>query len=228
MGGESWIGAYGALEQTGDSVMELITERNRVLSGGGEALKVSAKIRQAQNNFNYDLAALERELKADRTSKQISPKEYDRRNNMLNEMKVRKLQISKAFEATRATGSSPLGVSNRGYEPEENEQTQGYSNRELLTQQQDHIQEQDKGLLRISNIVQRQKEIGIAIGDEIDGQNEIIEEITEKTDGVGGRINRQTRATKHVSRKEGNVCGYWITIILLFVSIIAVIVWKIA
>jgi hypothetical protein len=38
-----------------------------------------------------------------------SPKEYERRNNMLNEAKIRKIQIAKAFEETRATGSSPFG-----------------------------------------------------------------------------------------------------------------------
>ena len=34
-----------------------------------------------------------------------------------------------------------------------------------------NVSDQDEGLARISNIVKRQKEIGLAIGDEIDGQN---------------------------------------------------------
>jgi len=227
---DNWVGEYRSLEQAGDAIMELIAERNRVTGAGGEGLKISAKIRQAQNNFNYDLSALQRELQSDKTSKKLSPKEYERRNNMLNEAKIRKIQIAKAFEETRATGSSPFGdgISNRGYEPEENERTQGYSKRELMSQQQQVMAEQDQGLARISNIVKRQKEIGLAIGDEIDGQNELIDEITEKTDETSNRINRQVKAINHVSRKEGNVCGYWVVIILLFVAIVGVIIWKIA
>ncbi|KAL5255116.1 hypothetical protein ACHWQZ_G014526 [Mnemiopsis leidyi] len=204
-----WVSQYRGLEQAGDAIMELIAERNRITGSGGEGLKVSAKIRQAQNNFNHDLNALQRELQSDKASKKLSPKEYDRRNNMLNEAKIRKIQIAKAFEETRASGSSRFGggISNRGYEAEENERTQGYSNRELLSQQQQAMADQDEGLARISNIVKRQKEIGLAIGDEIDGQNELIDEITEKTDSTGNRLKRQVRAINHVSAKEGNVCG---------------------
>ena len=230
MGIDSWVDDYHALEQAGDAIMELIAERNKVMAGGGDGLKISANIRQSQNNFNYDLNALQRELQNDKVSKKLSPKEYDRRNNMLNEAKIRKIQIGKSFEQTRSAGSSSFrtGISNRGYVADENERTQGYSNAELLSQQQQTIKEQDQGLSRISNIVKRQKEIGLTIGDEIDGQNELIEEITEKTDSTGGRIQRQVRAINTVSKKEGNVCAYWVVIILLFVGIVGVIVWNIA
>ncbi|XP_063681529.1 syntaxin-8-like [Bolinopsis microptera] len=230
MGMDNWVGEYRALEQAGDAIMELIAERNRVTGGGGEGLKISSRIRQAQNNFNHDLTALQRELQSDKSSKKLSPKEYDRRNNMLNEAKIRKIQIAKSFEETRASGATPFGggISNKGYQPEENERTQGYSNRELQSQQQQAMAVQDEGLARISNIVKRQKEIGLTIGDEIDGQNELIEEITDKTDETGNRINRQVRAINHVSARAGNVCGYWAVIILLFVAIISVIIWKIA
>lgn len=231
MGLDTWVDGYHALEQAGDAIMELIVERNNVLAAGGEGLKLSAKIRQSQNNFNYDLNALQRDLQNDKTSKNLTPKEYERRNNLLNEAKIRKIQIGKSFEQSRSSGgTSPFGggVSNRGYEAEETNRTQGYANTELLSQQQQTISDQDKGLSRISDIVKRQKEIGLTIGDEIDGQNELIEEITDKADTTGNRIQRQVRAINTVSQKEGNVCGYWAMIILLFVGIVAVIIWKIS
>lgn len=42
MGAEDWVAQYRALNQTGDAVMELIAERNRVVGAGGEGMKVSS------------------------------------------------------------------------------------------------------------------------------------------------------------------------------------------
>eukprot|EP00116_Pleurobrachia_bachei_P014690 sb/3474952/ len=98
---------------------------------------------------------------------------------MLNEAKIRKEQITKAFEeGTKSSFRGGGGVVNRAYE--ENERTQGYSNSELIQQHRSAIEEQDQGLSRISEIVKRQKQIGLAMGDEIDGQNDSRPEISPR------------------------------------------------
>ena len=66
-----------------------------------------------------------------------SPKEFERRTNMLNEAKIRKMQITKAFEEGSKSAFRG-GVVNRAYE--ESEHTQGYSNSELMQQHRSAIE----------------------------------------------------------------------------------------
>lgn len=229
MGKDTWMEEYKALEKSGDAIMESITQRNRTNNSGGDALKLSAKIRQAQNNFTYDFNSLKRDLETALKSGTVSQKEYDRRKNLLNETDIRRIQIQKAFEDNgQGASGSAFGITNMGYEQEdyETEATQAFSNSDLQQQQQTHLKVQDKGLERISAIVKRQKEIGLTIGNELDEQNEIIEDITHKTEQVGDRVNRQTKGIGMVSAKEGSVCGYYFVIVLLFAAIVAVIILK--
>jgi len=215
MGKDTWMEEYKALERSGDAIMENITQRNRTNKSGGDALKLSAKIRQSQNNFTYDYNSLKRDLEAAHKANSVSQKEYERRRNLLNETDIRRIQIQKAFEDNgQGPSGSAFGITNMGYEQEdyETEATQAFSNSDLQSQQQ--------------TIVKRQKEIGLTIGNELDEQNEIIEDITHKTEQVGDRVNRQTKGIGMVAAKEGSVCGYYFVIVLLFVAIVSVIILK--
>lgn len=229
MGKDTWMEEYKALERSGDAIMENITQRNRTNKNGGDALKLSAKIRQSQNNFTYDYNSLKRDLESAHKANSVSQKEFERRRNLLNEQDIRRIQIQKAFEDNgQGPSGSAFGITNMGYEQEdyETEVTQAFSNSDLQQQQQTHLKVQDKGLERISAIVKRQKEIGLTIGNELDEQNEIIEDITHKTETVGDRVNRQTKGIGMVAAKEGSVCGYYFVIVLLFAAIVCVIILK--
>lgn len=46
----NWVQDYKALEQAGDMIMELIAEKNKVTSQGGEGLKVRKENRKLDLN----------------------------------------------------------------------------------------------------------------------------------------------------------------------------------
>jgi regulator of vacuolar morphogenesis len=87
----------------------------------------------------------------------------------------------------------------------ETEQTKSLNNEQLLQLQKSTINSQDdalKSLLGIFHfilgVVQRQKEIGKAIGDEIDYQNGILDEVDDMTSRVSTNLTIVDRKIKKI------------------------------
>ena len=78
------------------------------------------------------------------------------------------------------------------------------------------------GLDALSDILARQKTIGLTIGNEVDTQNEMLDDIQEGVETVRGRVVRETRNVERVDRKD-KTWFLWLIMILLFVAIIVII-----
>jgi syntaxin 8 len=70
-------------------------------------------------------------------------------------------------------------------------------------------------------VIARQKKLAMRIGNEIEDQNEIIDNIAVQMDHTSDRVNSETRNVESVSARD-STWGYWIVIISLFVAIIVV------
>ena len=70
----------------------------------------------------------------------------------------------------------------------ETEETRALDDRGLLQLQQQHIDTQDDQLSQLSAILKRQKELGVAIGVEIDQQIEMLDSLSGEVDRVGGKL----------------------------------------
>ncbi|KAJ8318009.1 hypothetical protein KUTeg_003100 [Tegillarca granosa] len=104
---------------------------------------------------------------------------------------------------------------------DEPEEFQGVSNEAIRQQQQHIIREQDQGLESLSHVIARQKEMATDIGNEVDSQNVLIDEITDHVDRTGERLIKETRHIRIVDRKS-NTCCYWIVMVVLFIAILVV------
>ena len=82
------------------------------------------------------------------------------------------------------------------------------------------FREQDRGLDILGEIIQRQKALARGVGQEIEVQNEIIEDIGDHMEQTNERLIRNTRNIKRISMKTDASCCYWIVIILLFIAIV--------
>ncbi|PSR72377.1 hypothetical protein PHLCEN_2v11720 [Hermanssonia centrifuga] len=81
--------------------------------------------------------------------------------------------------------------------PKETEQTRPLDNHGLLQLQQTQVDHQDAQLAQLSTILQRQKHLGLAIGQEISEQNELLDDLTGEVDRVGGKLSN---AKKQMNR----------------------------
>jgi len=93
--------------------------------------------------------------------------------------------------------------------------------RDLKAQNRVALQDQEQGLDELYKVITRQKAIAQTINTEVDHQNEIIDDLADHMDRTDERLIDGTRRVRSISRKD-RTCGYWIVIILLLISIIAV------
>lgn len=95
---------------------------------------------------------------------------------------VRPSTANKPF--TRVFGSSA---------PVESEQTRPLDNHGLMGLQQTQVEQQDEQLAQITAILQRQKHLGLAIGNEITEQITILDDLNNQVDIVGGKLTKANR-----------------------------------
>ena len=75
------------------------------------------------------------------------------------------------------------------------------SNRELLDLQQRTMEEQDKGLDSLLVTVQNTKRLGTALGDEIDSQIGMLDDLEAHTTKTSNRVQKETKNVIVLTRK---------------------------
>lgn len=78
-------------------------------------------------------------------------------------------------------------------EPQETEATRPLDNVGLYGLQQTHIQQQDQQLSVLTTILQRQRQLGEAINNEITEQIEVLDTLSSEVDQVSGKLHRANR-----------------------------------
>ncbi|KAF5377499.1 hypothetical protein D9615_005348 [Tricholomella constricta] len=77
--------------------------------------------------------------------------------------------------------------------PQETEQTRPLDDHGILGLQQVQMQQQDEQLSQLTTILQRQKQLGMAIGNEIGSQIELLDDLSNEVDRVGGKLTTTNR-----------------------------------
>ena len=104
-------------------------------------------------------------------------------------------------------GARESGQDRRRYR-DEDDSTRGVANQDLLQQQQQIMRDQDAGLDILQESIRRQKEMGLRIGNEIDDQNEMLDELGEAMDRTDNRLQRRTEdvITVTMKAKDKGMC----------------------
>ncbi|XP_071040972.1 syntaxin-8 isoform X2 [Parasteatoda tepidariorum] len=154
--------------------------------------------------------------------------EFERRERLIDGLNNKNTQINDAFSGREEggnrqalLGAEMVTASTNVWGMEEDERTRDLSFNEIKEQQLMAIQEQDKGLDTLHDVVVQQKHMAANIGQELDLQNEIIDDIVEHADNTRERLIKETRHVAIVDRKSGECC-YWVIIVLLFIAIVVI------
>lgn len=226
MSGDNWLIEHERCSQLGQEIMEKINERNKHNRTSSQYTKFSAQARSSMKQFSSNVQQLRNNLIRATASYHITQREVERRQVMIDNLTTKEKQIEEAFKneggdvryrlmAGGSDRNDPWGVA------EEPEDLKGVGNIEIRVQQQQIIQAQDQGLEALSQVVARQKNMALDIGNEVESQNELIDDITDHTDRTGQKLIRETRHIRIIDRKSATCC-YWVIIIVLFLAILVV------
>lgn len=86
-----------------------------------------------------------------------------------------------------------------GAPPQETETTRPLDNVGLLNMQQTQVQQQDNQLSQLTTILQRQRQLGEAISSEIAVQNDLLDDLSNEVDRVGGKLHSANKNLNKLS-----------------------------
>ncbi|KAI1896794.1 hypothetical protein AGOR_G00098480 [Albula goreensis] len=238
MAQDPWLQNYDATCRLAQEIAENIHERNRQQRTGGNPAKLNMTLRASLQKLKQHIVQLRETLLRAASSRRIMQSEADRRQNLVDDLVTREKQLNATFRgdvtepepsrSTLMTGGVGAGAG-RGAPAnpwliDEPEETRGLGFGEIKQQQQRIIEEQDAGLDALAAVISRQKQMGQEIGNELDEQNEIIDDLAHLVDKTDDRIRNETRRVKIVETKSAN-CGMLVVIVLLLIAIVMVAVW---
>ena len=223
---EQWLQDFEAAEKLGQEIMELINERNSMERTGSTTARIQSLIRTKLQSLSKKIKSLKEGLLRETTL--FTTHEAERRQNQIDVLISKEKQLNEAFKPS--SGNNRDALFNQGFNVERNDawgNTTHDDGSDDITpgafqgKQAQIIQEQDKGLDALSKVIQRQKMMGHAIGDEIDYQNELIDDISADVDQTNEKLIRTEKHVKKVHRKSGS-CALLVTVVLLFIGIVVV------
>lgn len=224
-GEDTWLASQSHTSKLVQELTIAISTRRQLLPGDPQhALttnQLRAQIPQASREITNLLSGLDGV-----PGGSLTPWERERRVRLCEGLQssLQKVMADFRGDSSRITGQvADLGTTGWGNE-EESESTSNLSTDQLLHRNRTSEREQDTGLEALSRVVSQQKRIASAIGTEVDDQNELLDEITDRVDGNQTRLVATTGNISTVTQKS-RTWPFWVVIIALAVAIIAVALW---
>jgi len=230
-----WLNEYEAVSARGQELMNKVADRNRAARNSSAHVRLTTDISKLLKSFSRDIANLKSSLRL--TSLSVTGRELQRREALVDALVTKERQIEDSLKADGSNsrvGSAALFETGRrrqtpdvvgwgGDDVADDDDTACLlSNDELRQEQRRVIREQDEGLDALADILARQKTIGLTIGDEVDTQNEMLDDIRENVENVHGRVVRETRNIDRVDRKD-RTWWLWLIMVLLLIAIVVII-----
>ncbi|KAK5060163.1 hypothetical protein LTR84_010047 [Exophiala bonariae] len=104
--------------------------------------------------------------------------------------------------------------------------TEAMSNQQIHTYHQQVIEEQDEQLDRLGESIGRQRHLAMQVGDELEGQIALLDEVDRGVDRHQGRLDGAKRRLKGVSQKASQIWGMTTIIILIVILVLLIVVLK--
>mmetsp|Transcript_579 Transcript_579/g.688 ORF Transcript_579/g.688 Transcript_579/m.688 type:complete len:227 (-) Transcript_579:1341-2021(-) len=216
--GDPWLMQFEESKVAADEIMELIHERSQVLrEGSADAARLTGVIRRKMNGLKSKCDQLQKGLKDPR----ISEQEAERRCDMLARLKTRSDQMTSLLARPEQRNAMLEGP--RVQEVRETDQTAEMDNQGLLDLQRNIMDDQDAQLEDLSRVVSSTKHISMAIGEELDLQNRLLDDLEDDVDVTDGRLRNATKSIKQLMKKN-STCGFMVAIGLLIAGLVLVLV----
>jgi regulator of vacuolar morphogenesis len=210
----NWLDEQLDLNNVIHEIKTILAYRDRLAANGEPCDDQNIQARKLLANLSQRLILLGDSLNSSDTIKSLSEGELIRRKQLCNELKNQKDSLSsrinsrfdvltKHSSSFQSSSSSSPFTGRRAFGAaatlQETEETLQMDNNQLLLRNDDMMKEQDNHLDSLLNVVVRQKEIGLAINDELELQNSRLKKLESKVDLVSSKMKNAGKAIKKIT-----------------------------
>eukprot|EP00002_Diphylleia_rotans_P040953 TRINITY_DN9843_c0_g1_i2.p1 TRINITY_DN9843_c0_g1~~TRINITY_DN9843_c0_g1_i2.p1 ORF type:complete len:240 (-),score=62.99 TRINITY_DN9843_c0_g1_i2:333-1052(-) len=233
---DQWVTDYTRCCAMTDTILADINNRNRLQQSGMNVSKQNAQIRKSIKELDEKIELLDDAVKLQlrNISSNLSEKESLRRQDKMMDLKLKRDELKVMHQKGPSENQSALFAPSRasqgrawgnaaGKSIQETEETRELSSDELVQVQRQRMQEQDALIERIGMSVDRQKQIGLTIHDELTEQNKMLEDLEDQVDHTTSRLSREQQRINKILKKSSTkwlMCCLFISIVL-FVLLVA-------
>ncbi|ORX70012.1 hypothetical protein DL89DRAFT_222967 [Linderina pennispora] len=201
----SWLDDMRGAEQMVRDVRQCILKRENALTRNEVSISHQCTLQAKRKLGDLAKALKDLERGLDAIGPSLTAGELLRRQDMLAGLSEEKVNltrmvlgpgvvVSSSDKAALLDGASADAnggtrvLGRAGNAPKETNETRGLDNQGLLQLQADRMKEQDLVVTDFSRLLQRQREMGIAIGSELDLQNQLLSELDQDLDRTGNKL----------------------------------------
>jgi syntaxin 8 len=141
-------------------------------------------------------------------------------------------KLSKSVRFTDAPSASSPPTKTSRYAPYRDDPDEGAPDHSALDNQQIHeyhknvISEQDEHLDRLGQSIGRQRELTIQIGDELDSQVDLLEEVNERTDRHQSQLDGASKRLTTFAKKARENWSLTTIVILIIILVLLIVITK--
>ncbi|XP_010459159.1 PREDICTED: syntaxin-51-like [Camelina sativa] len=221
---DSWMKAYNEALKLSEEINGMMSERSSSAETGPDAQRRASAIRRKITMFGTKLDSLQ-SLLAQVHGKPISEKEMNRRKDMVGNLRSKANQMANALNMSNfANRDSLLGPE---IKPDDSmSRVTGMDNQGIVGYQRQVMREQDEGLEKLEETVMSTKHIAMAVGEELDLQTRLIDDLDYHVDVTDSRLQRVQKqlAVMNKNMKSGCSCMAMLLSVLGIVGL-AVVIW---
>nr|XP_014089471.1 syntaxin-8 [Bactrocera oleae] len=226
---DSWSRECEACSALNQNILQKLELREKRQKNSLEYNRLTTAIQTELKQFEGEVKELNQKLKLLEDARSIEPDELYQRKQQVEALQNQLAQVNrKVTQDTRGERAElfaqpPNNLNNRSASSNGSASpTENDSDVNALKQRQiDILENQNRGLEVLSQTISRQRNIASQLGNEVENQNDILDNLANTMDRVDARVHVETGNIGDINRRD-STWGYWLVIIILFVAIVIV------
>lgn len=227
---DSWSRECEACSILNQNIIKNLELRKKRQKSSLEYNRLTTAVQTELKQFEGEVKELNQKLKLLEGAHSIEPDELYRRKQQVEALQNQLAQVNrKVTQDTRgdraelfAQPDSNILINRPASSDGSSFAAENVSDVNALKQNQiDILERQNRGLEVLSQTISRQRSLASQLGQEVENQNDILDNLADTMDRVDARVHVETGNIGDINRRD-STWGYWILIIILFVGIVIV------
>ncbi|XP_017043060.1 syntaxin-8 [Drosophila ficusphila] len=226
---DSWDIEYEGCERLRHQLLVQLNQRQQLNPRESQYVQLTTSVNSGLEQLEKDMKHLKVVLD-NAITWETSPEEelqqrridWDRLTSQVREIRRNFANSSRSNVVAAASGSAWQG---QDLGPGQSDPTRDSTALDVETLKQrkiEMLEQQNQGLEVLSATLSRQRQLATQLGNEVEDQNNILDNLANAMDRVETGVQRETQSIGQVNRRD-STWGYWLVIIALFVAIIVVV-----
>ncbi|XP_016999930.1 syntaxin-8 [Drosophila takahashii] len=224
---DSWDIEYEGCERLRHQLLVHLNQRQQISPKASQYVQLTGSIQAGLEQLAKDVKHLKVVLDNAVTWETSPEEELQQRRIDWERLTSQLREIREKFaNSTRSNVLAAASSSASAWQDQDLAAGQGRTALDVETLKQrkiEMLEQQNQGLEVLSATLSRQRQLATQLGNEVEDQNNILDNLANAMDRVESGVQRETQSIGQVNRRD-STWGYWLIIIALFVAIIVVVV----